>query len=415
MTCLLSKFSCIFVSFTYMFQDNLSTSSLEIHCMHPDNNATNTKMFLDTLPNTTNCSSGMDVILHSDIEVEISPQRLFFTVLTPLVILIGLAGNILSLVVYMSRNMRKLSASVYLAALSASDTIVLFFYVLPEWLKHGTLTLIDPNNVLFLQKEGFCQLIVYVQYMSRFLSSWFVVFFTIERCIGVCFPLRRKEICNPKTAHQIVLVTILLSSFLCLFKPILSEVSYNTINKTPLCTSTNSMQHVSFILDSIFGIIISFVPFVLITFLNVLIIRKLFISRAQTRKFRVVTHESKIRLEFTFILLGISICFVALNLPYYVVWCERYWTTRLKSHTTTYSALKEQHNSIQELDNILHVTRAIFYVNYSINFFLYAVTGAYFRKELRFVFKRDRRRKSVRFRRSFPRSNSARTTPNTWV
>jgi len=384
-----------------------------VHCMNTGNNESAT--YFDTFLNTTNCSFGMDVILHSTADTEISPQRMFFTVLTPLVICIGLAGNILSLVVYLSRNMRKISASVYLAALSASDTIVLFVYVFPEWLKHGTSHFFDPTYVVFLQKEGVCQTIVYVQYVSRFLSSWFVVFFTIERCIGVCFPLRRKEICNSKTAHKIVIVTTLLSLFLCLFKPFLSEVTYNTVNKTPLCTSTKSMQHVSFVLDSIFGIIISFIPFILITCLNLLIIRKLFISRVQTRKIRVVTQESKIRLEFTFILLGISICFVALNLPYYVAWFKRYWTTSIKIDTTTYSALKEQHNRIQSLDNILHITRAIFYVNYSINFFLYAVTGAYFRKELRFVFKRDRRRDSVRFRRSFPRSNSARTTPNTWV
>jgi hypothetical protein len=36
--------------------------------------------------------------------------------------------------------------------------------------------------------------------------------------------------------------------------------------------------------------------------------------------------------------------------------------------------------------NALFITRTIFYINYCVNFFLYCLTGAYFRKELRMLF-----------------------------
>lgn len=38
------------------------------------------------------------------------------------------------------------------------------------------------------------------------------------------------------------------------------------------------------------------------------------------------------------------------------------------------------------------ITRAVFYVNYCINFFLYSITGAYFRRELRMLFVLGRRK-----------------------
>ncbi|XP_052762219.1 thyrotropin-releasing hormone receptor-like [Mya arenaria] len=305
----------------------------------------------------------------------------FFTYFTPIIFAIGVVGNIISLIVFLSKNMRKLSASMYLAALSTSDLLALLFYVLPEWLKHGFSLVPGHQQALFLQQNGTCQGLLYLQYIARFLCSWFVVFFTIERFIGVCFPLRRKDICDPKSASRVILGAIVVASSGCVFKPILSG-TFIAKNGDPVCTSNRDHQYLSFILDSIFGVTITFIPFVLITILNLLIIRKLVLRNKRHRKIRIVTEESIIRLEFTFILLAISICFVSLNLPYFAVWCKRYW----------------------KIKQILYITRTIFYINYCINFFLYSVTGAYFRKELRHLFL-NRGRNSYSYR--YPRHYSA--------
>lgn len=318
--------------------------------------------------------------------------------------------------------MRKLSASMYLAALSTSDLMALLFYVLPEWLKHGLTFLPGEHNAIFLQQHGTCQIMLYLQYISRFLSSWFVVCFTIERFIGVCFPLRRKDICDPRSASRVIVCAIIVASTGCVFKPILSG-SYTALNGDPLCTSDKTHQYLSFILDSIFGVTITFIPFVLITVLNLLIIRKLVLRNKRHRKIRIVTEESIIRLEFTFILLAISICFVSLNLPYFAVWCKRYWMYRkaFNVHQYTYDILRHHDSHIGDLDETLHVTRTIFYVNYCINFFLYSVTGAYFRKELKHLFLTKGRNRyeynhhcSAYFTRSNSRSHTH-TTPQSWV
>ncbi|KAH3818402.1 hypothetical protein DPMN_120014 [Dreissena polymorpha] len=320
-----------------------------------------------------------------------SPEHRFFTYVTPVIAAFGVVGNIVSLMVFLSKNMRKLSASMYLIALAISDIMALVFYVLPEWLKHGEPLLSGYRWPPLLQQNGVCQSVLYIQYIARFLSSWFVVFFTIERFIGVCFPLLRNDLCDPRSAPRVILGAVVIASAGCVFKPVVSG-TYPTISGALICTSDKDHQYLSFILDSIFGAIITFIPFILITILNVLIIRKLVLRNKRSRKISVVTTESIIRLEFTFILLVMSICFVALNLPHFAVWCKRYWKIRqmFNMHLMSPTTLQNHDDHIGDLDNTLHVTRTIFYTNYCINFFLYSVTGAYFRKELKHLFcKRD--------------------------
>lgn len=377
------------------------------------NNGTN-----QTTGNISSCFFGGRFQRTLSDEHKTSAAQAFFTYFTPVIFMIGIFGNLLCLIVFMSKNMRKLSASIYLAALSTSDLMALIFYVLPEWLKHGLPSLPGHHTAIFLQQAGTCQIMLYLQYISRFLSSWLVVFFTIERFIGVCFPLRRKDICDPKSASRVILVAIIVASTGCVFKPILSG-SYIAINGDPLCTSDPEHRYLSFILDSIFGVTITFIPFVLITVLNLLIIRKLVLRNKRHRKIRIVTEESIIRLEFTFILLAISICFVSLNLPYFAVWCKSYWMIYKQIFNVNDHSImtpKDHAARIGDLDEILHVTRTIFYINYCINFFLYSITGAYFRKELKHLFLHKERgyKYSHHCSAYYSRSNSH-STPQSWV
>ena len=367
-----------------------------------------------------NCSDEdrrlLETIYDHPISSHATDAELFFTYFTPIIFLIGIVGNVLSLIVFVSKNMRKLSASIYLAALSISDLMALFFYVLPEWLKHGLPLLPGHHAAIFLQEHGICQMLLYLQYIARFLSSWLVVCFTVERYIGVCHPLRRKDICDPKSASRVILGVLVTASIGCVFKPILSG-SYTAINGDPLCTSVQHHQYLSFILDSIFGVMITLIPFVLITVLNLLIIRKLVLRNKRHRKIRIITEESIIRLEFTFILLALSICFVSLNLPYFSVWCKRYWTYKklFNINTAQTNIISEANDHIGDLDEILSVTRTIFYTNYCINFFLYSITGAYFRKELKHLFLHKERDYHHYHNCSAHTRSNSHTTPQSWV
>ena len=90
--------------------------------------------------------------------------RSFYAYFTPVILLIGFVGNSLSLNVFISKNMRSLSASTYLAALSTSDLLTLVFYVTIEWLRKGLVYLkpeirmhfIDINGELMISEGLFC-------------------------------------------------------------------------------------------------------------------------------------------------------------------------------------------------------------------------------------------------------------------
>ena len=81
----------------------------------------------------------------------------------PCIIAAGLIGNTLSFLVFVFTKLRNLSSSVYLAALSISDSgflLCVFF----SW----------SNNVgiRIYHTQGWCQTFVYLTYIFGFLSVW---------------------------------------------------------------------------------------------------------------------------------------------------------------------------------------------------------------------------------------------------
>ncbi|XP_076456358.1 cysteinyl leukotriene receptor 2-like [Babylonia areolata] len=350
---------------------------------------------------SSNCSLPAGV--HSLADLHTAPDdrpmtfivgRLFYAWFTPLVFLVGVVGNSLSLCVFLSRNMRSLSASTYLAALSTADLTALVFYVLVEWLIRGLPALLHgPGGPpggdggeegrgagVMMAVQGTCQMVMYLHYVSRFLSAWLVVAFTVERYIGVCHPLRRRDICTISTTRRLVLGLVIASFLLNVFKPLLSQVQHIP-GWGSMCTAHPNHRRLSFVLDSLYAVMITFVPFVVITIFNLLIIRKLLRHNRTRKQVRVVTEESVIRLEFTLILLAVSFCFVALNVPYFSTWLQLFLTSRYVSFSSF-----SRPTDLDYFRGVAFVTRAIFYVNYCINFFLYSITGAYFRRELRMLF-----------------------------
>ena len=108
-----------------------------------------------------------------------------YAYVTPFIIAIGIVGNLISLRVFMSRRMRKMSASLYLACLAVSDSCVLLTYVLFEWLQRG-LPSWPGGHAYNLSSAfpGMCQLYAFSSYVFRFMSAWYIVAFNVERYIG---------------------------------------------------------------------------------------------------------------------------------------------------------------------------------------------------------------------------------------
>ena len=101
----------------------------------------------------------------------------------PIMYIFGIIGNVVSFAVFMFTYMRHISSSVYLAGLAISDTGFLLC-ALAMWT--------DNLDLHLSHKPVICQLIVYVSYITSFLSVWYIVSFTMERCIAIQFPLKRQ-------------------------------------------------------------------------------------------------------------------------------------------------------------------------------------------------------------------------------
>lgn len=113
----------------------------------------------------------------------------------PFLVAFGSIGNCLSVVVFFSTKLRKLSSSFYLSALAVSDTGFLFIIFI-SWL--------NMVDIPFFNRPVVCEVSVYVSSVCSFLSVWFVVAFTVERFIAVGYPLKRPSMCTVSRAKMVI-------------------------------------------------------------------------------------------------------------------------------------------------------------------------------------------------------------------
>ncbi len=229
-----------------------------------------------------------------------------------------------------------------------------------------------------------------VRFSSRCKSRDTCIFFLSGRYIAICWPFHRRRICTRSFSYRLIGCVSLVASLFSVFKPITSRVSESGANRR-VCARNPDELELSFLLDSVYGVLITALPFLIITLLNLLILKKLLCHQREQKDLRAVsTKESRMRVEFTLILLSISSFFVLLNFPYFIVWCQRF-----TSHNEATSGLGNQNggnSSVQQMAekahhrpprNALYFTQTIFYLNYAINFFLYCLTGKQYRKYMR--------------------------------
>jgi hypothetical protein len=293
---------------------------------------------------------------------------------TPPIIVLGLVGNCFSFLVFTRTNQRHLSSSVYLAALAVVDSTFLLQLMLlwPTYLR-----------VFLIHQQGLCQLVIYISYVSSFLSVWIVVAFTVERFIVCMDPLRRSTMCTPGRAK---IVVISLSVFA------LVAYSYNMWTSSVFVNEHSHkecMIRVQFqSLVDVVGLIDSFITLVLpvlaIIIMNMKIIGKLlyFKDQPMTSTTTSTCAASSLRTSYatrgrsqmkvTKMLLVVSTIFLILNVPSHLV---RVYDTFQTFFNPSYAPPKY-------LLLLQQFFTFLFNCNFSVNFFLYSLCGTSFRKAL---------------------------------
>lgn len=175
----------------------------------------------------------------------------------PCVIAVGLIGNTLSFLVFVLTNLKRLSSSAYLAALSISDSgflLCVFF----SWSNN--------INITIYHKPGWCQMFVYMTYVFGFLSVWYIVAFSCERFIAVKWPFKRSEMCTPRKARIVVVSLAGFALVAYSFALWTSEVTswYGMV----ICLPKEKYRNLVGKLNNIDSIITLIVPFIAILFCN---------------------------------------------------------------------------------------------------------------------------------------------------
>jgi hypothetical protein len=171
-------------------------------------------------------------------------------------------GNAVSGVVFLNTHLRMRSSSYYLAALSATDFsfLVMLFLV---WLN-------SISGVQVFNKNGWCQVLVYISSVCGFLSSWLIVAFTVERFIAVQYPLHRPHMCTVARAKAIICCLVVFALILHTYSFITAGLvkQYDGSEVCHMLEPHRDIMRIMNVVDSMVSLII---PLILITSMNAMI------------------------------------------------------------------------------------------------------------------------------------------------
>nr|KAG5710907.1 hypothetical protein BaRGS_027058 [Batillaria attramentaria] len=299
-------------------------------------------------------------------------------VCVPVVVALGVVGNILNMLVLTRRSMTN-STNCYLTALAAFDTLYLIF----------SLTL------SFKHYDGFHRSTVYVHWfpygrvltdMAANVSVLLTVTFTVERYIGVCHPMRGRVLCTPRRAKLIIGLVALVAVSCTVPEFFEMEVVWRrdkiTNESYAAWQYTDFSETYSYQIGYywFFVTVFTFLPLILLCIFNGILIASLFkaaqlrsqMTMSMTSPRRVSERCSREQQWITKMLVTVVLVFIVCQLPGAVLLLL--WA---------YAELANVQMSAYARNQMLiagNVTNLLIQINASINFILYSMTSTKFRR-----------------------------------
>lgn len=202
-----------------------------------------------------------------DSSISITPEQILFTYVLPIIIFVGLKGNIVSIIIFLDKELRHISSSVYILAVLCSDTGMLL---------NQTLSWFEVFRFTLIHKEGICQLFVFSSFVFAFLSEWYMVCITVENYVTLRHPAQIKRLCTIRRALK---VTLSLAFFA------VSSYSVNLFSQTAVggvChTKYVKLDQIYFYIDNIVTLLL---PTIVLLFLLAAIVLEVIKSIKTKRK-----------------------------------------------------------------------------------------------------------------------------------
>ncbi|CAF3226103.1 unnamed protein product [Rotaria sp. Silwood2] len=297
------------------------------------------------------------------------------------IFVIGVIGNLLSVLVFSRASLRHRSCAIYFLALAITDIASLFASfidtVLPSY-----------NNVSLTIKYLFiCKLNPLMVYFTTDLSNFLLAVASIDRAVSIQCPLKSKQFCRARIAIYIIMTMLfallIINSHIFWGFEIIDEQSQRIClpSKTKIVyyNHPNSLTYDRFyaIFDSLDMLFAVLIPFIVMLICNIIILIRVITSRrsiATVLSTTVQSKKSRKRYEkerqLTVMLLGSAAAFLVFTLP-----------TEINDTVRAFRP-----SNLSQPKGAMALMTAVFIameqLNHAIHFYIYTLTGRVFRNEL---------------------------------
>ncbi|XP_067661475.1 neuromedin-U receptor 2-like [Haliotis asinina] len=301
-----------------------------------------------------------------------------WTYIPPILIVMGSIGNILCILVLSKTSMKFSTTSLYLRVLAVVDIVVLYTGLLRQWLRY--LLNLDIRRMT----EPGCKIHTWIVYAVVHSSAWLLVGVTLERVLSVMFPHTVKMKCTRKAAYAIIgsiLVFFLLLNAHYLYG--IGDYYYQEGNETLLIPcdgiTDDYYRFETTIWPWVDFCFYSFLPSSILIISNFCIIRTVYSSDTKANDVKGycgnVTARKNKTSSMTMTLVAVSAAYVICTTPF----CVYAIYSNIHSEGLSLET-KATRSLLWSLVNMLQ------YLNNTINFIMYSVTGSRFRHELKGMF-----------------------------
>lgn len=189
----------------------------------------------------------------------------------------GIFGSIISILIFLSPRYRRQSSHFYLLSLAISDLCFLIINLVEDTFRNHNQIYRSRINILDRSPPLICISVQYARNVTRLVSSWIIVSFTIERLLVVFHPLKRGLICRRKIARYVVFMLIVFSMLSNLNVPFHYGIVFGTnrtVNET-ICDVLPEYRSIYMRFAIYTMISVYLAPMCIIGFVNLLICTKL--------------------------------------------------------------------------------------------------------------------------------------------
>ncbi|XP_033759856.1 G-protein coupled receptor 4-like [Pecten maximus] len=344
---------------------------------------------------------------------EFKTALMIWTYFPPFLIIVGTVANFCSIVVLLRKPMRTSNTMFYLLVLSVGDIFVLYTGLLRYWLKFGF------DKDIRLISNASCKFHGFLVYVSLDFTAWILVAVTADRCFAICHPFKAKIVCTRKVAK--VIVCVILGTLIAINGHLFWSLAILDLADEIQCTAVTDFGNT--IWPWMDFSVFSAMPFSIMITSNIIIVRQLCRSSRRLEAHRMSdragcnsersdiatikpdTYSSTTRIRLTsnsssqtgsgrntirqrmgkisnvtIMLLSVNCLFLLLTAPIVI-----YLIGYMKWYVDASDHARAKMNLLWCFCNMMQ------YLNNSIHFFIYCLTGPKFRRELKAMFNKSNR------------------------